>query len=509
MIQFFNTLTGKTDEFKPLADKAVLMYNCGPTVYDYAHIGNFRAFVFEDLLRRFLEFSGYKVNHVMNLTDVDDKTIAGANRTAGAGSPRPEQKQNFQKGGETPPLQQFTAKYIEAFNEDLKTLNCLVPTKQPRATHKIKPMQDLIQKLIDKDMAYENGGSVYYRVSKFKGYGKLSKKKLEMNIAGASERVDSDEYESKEQVTDFVLWKGAKEGEDELGAAWDSPWGKGRPGWHIECSAMSMEELGEQFDIHAGGEDLIFPHHENEIAQSEGATGKDPFVKYWLHCKFLLVDGKKMSKRDGNFYTLRDLISKGYDPMAIRYALLSTHYRTPLNFTLDGLKEAGEVIKRLDDCYAAISSRGMDVQCRVGGEKGDQISAPLQKIKQDIAASLADDLNISKAIASLLEAVKFLNIASANGDLNPPDYQQIAIRFFMEIDKIFAFGIFSEKVPSDIVRKMEERSEVRQRIKKEGDKSLWMASDKLRDEIQALGWVVKDGKPGEPSTVKKKRRVWD
>lgn len=492
MIQFFNTLSGKLDSFDKESSAKVGIYTCGPTVYDYAHIGNFRAFVFEDLLRRFLEFSGYKVNHVMNLTDVDDKTIAGAKQAVGAGLVpalfgRPQGA----------PLQEFTAKYIEAFNEDLKTLNCLPPTKQPRATQKIKQMQELIQKLIDKDMAYENGGSVYYRVSKFKEYGKLSKKKLEMNIVGASERVDSDEYESKEQVTDFVLWKGAKKGEAELGAAWDSPWGKGRPGWHIECSAMSMEELGEQFDIHAGGEDLIFPHHENEIAQSEGATGKDPFVKYWLHCKFLLVDGKKMSKRDGNFYTLRDLIAKGYDPMAIRYALLSTHYRTPLNFTLEGLKEAGEVIKKMDDCYWQCMSRAV-----LGEDPKDVLEdeTVLGRVLKEIEKCLASDLNVSASFAILLEGITAINFSLLR--MNGKQIQR-ALHLLKGVDHLFGFDVTAvQSVHPAIVEKLNKL----QSFRKEKN---YTAADQLRAELKSEGWLVKDGKPGEPSTVKKRRRSWD
>ncbi|HNV85598.1 MAG TPA: cysteine--tRNA ligase, partial [Candidatus Omnitrophota bacterium] len=315
-IRFFNTLTGKKEDFVPLKNGTVGMYTCGPTVYDYAHIGNFRTFIFEDLLRRFLGCAGYVVRHVMNITDVDDKTIAGANR-------------------ERKTLEEFTAKYIQAFNEDLKALNIREPSCQPRATQEIGEMQKLIGRLIQKDVAYANDGSVYFRVGAFPGYGKLSKKNLEENISGA--RVDVDEYE-KEIASDFVLWKKTKPGEP----SWDSPWGPGRPGWHIECSAMSMKYLGESFDIHAGGEDLVFPHHENEIAQSEAATGVSPFARFWLHSKFLLADGEKMSKSKGNFYTLRDLLEKGHDPMAIRYALLCVHYRSPLNFTLEGLREAGE-----------------------------------------------------------------------------------------------------------------------------------------------------------------------
>ncbi len=488
MIQFFNTLSGKAGEFKPLKEGPVSMYTCGPTVYDYAHIGNFRAFVFEDLLRRFLEFSGYKVTHVMNLTDVDDKTIAGA---------RKEGKK----------LEDYTAQYIEAFNEDLKTLNCLPPTKQPRATRKIKPMQELIQKLIGKGMAYENAGSVYYRVSKFKGYGKLSKKKLEMNIAGASERVDSDEYESKEQVTDFVLWKGAKEGETELGAAWDSPWGKGRPGWHIECSAMSMEELGEQFDIHAGGEDLIFPHHENEIAQSEGATGKDPFVKYWLHCKFLLVNGEKMSKSKGNFYTLRDLLAKGYDPIAIRYALLSTHYRSPLNFTLEGVEEAEEVIKRLDDCYyrcLSVAALNENREVSLASKEDFEAQAFLVSRLKNIVEALQNDLNISVAFANLFEAVKGINLWFPDAvALNTKDLKG-AIYFFKCIDYLFGFDVAEDTlIPRTVMEMLKERITLRRQKE-------FVRADEIRDRIKREArWFVKDPRPGEPSTVRRIKRAWE
>jgi cysteinyl-tRNA synthetase len=484
-IQFFNTLSGKPEEFVPLKSGEVRMYTCGPTVYDYAHIGNFRAFVFEDLLRRFLEFKGFKVNHVMNLTDVDDKTIAGA------------QKQKKQ-------LNDYTAQYIEAFNEDLKALNCLLPMKQPRATREIPEMLKLIERLIKNDAAYVKDGSVYYRVAKFNGYGKLSKKKLELNITGASERMDSDEYAAKEEATDFVLWKASKPGEAELGAAWGSPWGKGRPGWHIECSAMSMKELGESFDLHAGGEDLVFPHHENEIAQSEGATGKQ-FVKYWMHCRFLLVDGTKMSKSKGNFYTLRDLLAKGYDPMAVRYALLSTNYRTPLNFTLDGLKEAGESIRKFDDAYWQCVSRLKD-QNVSGYDTAPDKNSILQAVEK-ITGWLGDDLNISGALAALMDALGDFNVRSARMNSEALDLWRA---FFEKIDPLFGFNVAAEKnIPSEVRALMEQRLEVRLQIAEKNDKSLWGKSDELRNSIQALGWLVKDGKPGELSTLKKKRRVWD
>jgi cysteinyl-tRNA synthetase len=466
-IKFFNTLSGKLDDFKPLKGNEVGMYTCGPTVYDYAHIGNFRAFVFEDLLRRFLEFKGFKVKHVMNLTDVDDKTIAGAQR---------EKKK----------LNDYTAKYTQAFNEDLKALNCLPPTSQPRATEKIKLMQDLIAKLIEKGIAYENKGSVYYRVSKFQGYGKLSKKRLEMNVKGASERMDSDEYESKEEATDFVLWKSAKEGEVELGAAWDSPWGKGRPGWHIECSAMSMEALGETFDIHAGGEDLVFPHHENEIAQSEGATGK-PFVKYWLHCRFLLVNGEKMSKSKGNFYTLRDLLAKGYDPMAIRYTLLATHYRQQVNFTEEGVKASKEALKRIRDFWYRVSFGAMEQGSKV---TGGRLSTLVKATRENFNKALANDLNVSEALGQIFAFIKLGN-GIPGDEITQKEFKE-ADAFLNEIDNVlgvFSRAFFVNEIPNDIKDLVAARNKARQEKK-------YDQSDEMRDEARKNGYILEDAKDG-------------
>ncbi|MDD5218923.1 MAG: cysteine--tRNA ligase [Candidatus Omnitrophica bacterium] len=488
MIRFFNTLTGQEEEFQPLHAGEVRIYTCGPTVYDYAHIGNFRAFVFEDLLRRFLEFTGYQVRHVMNITDVDDKTIAGAIRNGKA-------------------LNDYTEFYIKSFQDDLNTLHILTPTKQPRATQEIScagGMIELIRELIHKGIAYESEGSVYYRVAAFPGYGKLSKKKLEENIQGA--RVDVDEYD-KEEAADFVLWKKAKEGEP----SWDSPWGKGRPGWHIECSSMSMKYLGETFDIHAGGEDLIFPHHENEIAQSEAATGK-PFVRYWLHCKFLLVDGHKMSKSKGNFYTLRDLLAKGYDPMALRFALLGTHYRTPLNFTLDGLKEASEAIRKLDDCYFQCLSYAGTIGVKQDfAAKAETVPLKmfLDQILGKMLAHLSADLNISAAFAELFDAVREINKAVAQGAADEMN-MKAALEFIQGIDRLFGLDIArSDAVPQEVSDLFRERKEVRYDPQFKRDKMLQQKSDELRKRIESLGWLVKDARPGEPSTLKEKRRVWD
>jgi cysteinyl-tRNA synthetase len=469
-IQFHNTLSGKIEEFKPLKEGVVTLYTCGPTVYHYAHIGNFRTFVFEDLLRRFLEFKGFKVKHVMNITDVDDKTIAGANR-------------------DKKTLSSYTEFYTEAFLEDLRTLNLLLPGIQPRATAEIPAMVKMIKALIQKGIAYEAEGSVYYRVAAFPEYGKLSKKKLEGNIEGA--RVDVDEYE-KETGADFVLWKAAKEGEP----SWDSPWGKGRPGWHIECSAMCMHHLGETIDIHAGGEDLIFPHHENEIAQSEAATGK-PFVKYWLHAKHLLVNGEKMSKSKGNFFTLRDLLEKGYDPMAIRYALLSVHYRHQLNITFEGLKEAREVIEKLDNCYFQCLSR-LEL-LKPAGEPGFKFSLSDSTLTE-MGKFLDDDLNVAAALASLQEAVTTIN---ANLSKIPEAGLSACVEFFKKVDLLLGLDISSiEAIPENVKTALEQYAAAR----KARD---FATSDLMRQKIVEVGWLVKDGRPGEPSTVKKIRRAWD
>ncbi len=509
-IQFFDTLSGKLKPFDLPQGSEVKMYTCGPTVYDYAHIGNYRTFVFEDLLRRFLEFKGYKVKHVMNITDVDDKTIAGANRE-----------------GKT--LEDFTKTYLDAFHEDLKTLNILPPNvKEPRATQEIPAMLDLIQKLIEKKAAYVADGSVYYRVDTFKNYGKLSKKNLEKNIKGA--RVNLDEYD-KEEGADFVLWKKSKEGEP----CWDSPWGKGRPGWHIECSAMSMKYLGETFDIHAGGEDLIFPHHENEIAQSEAATGKT-FVKYWLHVKHLLVDGKKMSKKDKNYYTLRDLLGnttchpeavrpkdlgmQRYDPMAIRYALLSVHYKQQLNFTLDGLKEMEEVVKRMDDGYFNCLS-WLKLESFSKGPADQNELEQLDSYVSQILESLDNDLQVAIGLSVLSLGIRNINRALSSGFTSKKNLEH-GIAFFKKVDKLFGFDISSiDNIPFEILKLLKERNAKRRSEGFTQNQKLRNEADRIRGEIESKGWLVKDyalpkggsATPGfalrVPSTVKKKRRAWD
>lgn len=484
-ICFYNTLTGKPGIFRPRLEGKVSLYTCGPTVYDYAHIGNFRTFVFEDLLKRFLEFSGFEVKHVMNITDVDDKTIAGAMR-------------------EGKSLEEYTEFFRAAFEEDLSKLNILPPSDQPRATQAIEGpggIIEFIERLLLGGFAYVRDGSVYFRVSSFPSYGKLSKKKLELNREGV--RIDLDEY-AKEEGADFALWKKIKSGEP----GWDSPWGKGRPGWHIECSVMSMKHLGETIDIHAGGEDLIFPHHENEIAQAEALTGK-PFVLFWLHAKHLLVNGEKMSKSKGNFFTLRDLLEKGCDPMAVRAALIFVHYRSPLNFTFEGLKEAADWIRRLDDCYArCLCLRQNPLQAAPSVPPTD-LSAKLAGFLDRILMALGDDLNVAPVLAEVLDAVHQINSGFAAHALSPED-GRAAVRFFCDLDRLLGLDITAGgKIPDDVAGLLEKRHVIRSHPDFKKSRDLQLDSDKNREAIQAQGWLVKDGRPGEASTVKRKRRVWD
>ncbi len=336
-LRLFNTMSSQVEEFRPLRDHEVRMYACGPTVYDYGHVGNFRTFVAVDILRRFLRQSGYQIRHVMNITDVDDKIIRNSAR-------------------EGVSVQQYTAKFEKAFLEDAAMIGIEEPTLV-RATEHIPEMADFVAKLVEKDFAYgTDDGSYYFRIAKFPQYGKLSKRDFSGMLDGA--RVDVDEYD-KDSARDFALWKAPKPGE----ASWDTAIGPGRPGWHLECSVMSMRELGETFDLHAGGEDLIFPHHENEIAQSESFTGK-PFAHFWFHARFLLVEGEKMSKSLGNFFTLRDLILKGHKPSSIRYLLASVPYRHQLNFTFDGLKQAAVSVERLRNFRLRLNCRKFSFRCQ-------------------------------------------------------------------------------------------------------------------------------------------------
>lgn len=383
-LRLYNTLSGKIEEFRPLEDNEVRMYACGPTVYDYGHIGNFRTFVAIDVLRRFLHQSGYKVHHVMNITDVDDKIIRNSAR-------------------EGVQVNEYTAKYEKAFLEDADTLNIERP-QLVRATDHIQHMAEFIVQLERKGFAYRTeDGSYYFRIAKFPAYGKLSKKDFARLEDGA--RVDVDEYD-KDSARDFALWKAPKTGE----ASWDTAIGPGRPGWHIECSVMSTRELGESFDIHAGGEDLVFPHHENEIAQAEALTGK-PLAHFWFHARFLLVEGEKMAKSLGNFFTLRDLVLKGHKPSSIRYLLASVPYRNQLNFTFDGLKQAAVSVERLRNFRLRLTT----AQFREG--PSEDMAALAKETITRMRAALDDDLNTAQAQAAIFDMVRKANAAADAGQL--------------------------------------------------------------------------------------------
>lgn len=457
MIRFFNTLSGTIEEFIPIKEGEVRLYTCGPTVYDYPHIGNYRAYIFEDLLKRFLLFYGFKVIHVMNITDVDDKTIRGANSLGIS-------------------LNEYTKKYIEAFFEDIKTLRLLPADYYPRATEHIPDMVRMIKGLLEKGYAYIKDGSVYFSIAKFPAYGRLAKINVDELKAGA--RVEADEYE-KESVHDFALWKKAKEGEP----FWETELGAGRPGWHIECSAMSTRYLGPTFDIHCGGIDNIFPHHENEIAQSEAYYGQK-FVNYWLHCHHLIVDGEKMSKSKGNFYTLRDLLARNLDPIDIRYFLLSTHYRKMLNFTFEGLEQAKASRQRILDFVYELEHRKFS-------PGSDQEVEPLvQKAVADFKNSLADDLNISAALAALFELIREINLRLAKDSLKQDDARKV-VEAVYQMDRVLA--ILPEKeeetLPPEILRKIE----LRQKARKEKNFAL---ADAIREELRQLGIILEDTKEG-------------
>ncbi|HET9308102.1 MAG TPA: cysteine--tRNA ligase [Candidatus Sulfotelmatobacter sp.] len=403
-LRLFNTMSSQVEEFRPLRDSEVRMYACGPTVYDYGHIGNFRTFVAVDLLRRYLRQSGYKVRHVMNITDVDDKII-----------------RNSAREGLT--VQQYTAKYEKAFLEDAAMIGIEQPTLV-RATEHIPEMAEFVTKLVAKDFAYRtDDGSYYFRIAKFPQYGKLSKRDFSGMLDGA--RVDVDEYD-KDSARDFALWKAPKPGE----ASWDSTIGPGRPGWHLECSVMSMEELGDSFDLHAGGEDLVFPHHENEIAQSESLTGK-PFAHFWFHARFLLVEGEKMSKSLGNFFTLRDLVLKGHKPSSLRYLLTSVPYRNQLNFTFDGLKQAAVSVERLRNFRLRLSAGTFEA-----GSSPQMQSLATETVDR-MRAALDDDLNTAQAQAAIFEMVRQANTAFDTGGVKKDDVVPL-LTALTKFDEIFA-----------------------------------------------------------------------
>jgi cysteinyl-tRNA synthetase len=460
MLKFTNTLSRKQEEFQPIEEGKVGMYVCGPTVWNFAHIGNFRTFVLSDVLRRFLKFKGYQLRHVFNLTDVDDRII---NEAAARGIT----------------IDEFTAPYIEAFWEDFDALGNERPEVTPRATHHIAEMIDIIAKLLENGHAYESEGSIYYRITAFPDYGKLSKISFEGNIAGGSARIDTDKYE-KEDARDFALWKMV--GEDEQ-PGWDAPFGRGRPGWHIECSAMSMKYLGETFDLHAGGIDLQFPHHENEIAQSEGATGK-LFSKYWIHNEFLKIDDVTMSKSKGNFFTFRDLREQGYSSLAMRYLLLSVPYNKQLNFTFEGLQGAETTVERLRNF------RGLVKDSNGGGGSDAEVRAMVDKSLADFEAALDDDLNTSAALAAVHNLVRDINTVNAAGRL-PAGDRDAVLEAIGKFDSVLGtFGAETEELlESDIEQLIEERNEARRQRN-------FARSDEIRDELAVKGIVLEDTKDG-------------
>ena len=469
-IRLHNTMSGETEPFVPQRPGEVGMYSCGPTVYDYAHIGNFRTFVFQDVLRRFLKLRGFRLMHVMNLTDVDDRIIA-----------------NAAKAGVS--IREYTQKFVDAFFADCKTLGIESPEHWTRATDHIDDMVKLIERLQDKSFTYPTDGSLYYRIAKFPNYGRLSK----IDVAGmqTGTRVDLDRYE-KESARDFALWKAPKSGEH----FWETPIGAGRPGWHIECSAMAMKYLGETLDIHTGGIDLAFPHHENEIAQSEAATGKT-FVRYWMHAEHLLVEGEKMSKSLGNFFTLRDLLAKGYKPSALRFALASVPYRRQLNFTFDGLQQATSAVERLRNFASRLAQGKFPAGSR------PRIAGRITQAADEFDAGLSDDLNTARALAAVYDLVRDANIAIDKGEFGTAD-ATAAQEFLLTFDRIFAvledndaqklqelgYALESGTLSDvDVEAKMAER----QAARKNRD---FAASDRIRQELADRGILIEDNRDG-------------
>jgi cysteinyl-tRNA synthetase len=460
MLRFRNTLSGKIEEFRPLREGEVRMYYCGPTVWDYGHIGNFRSALAADILRRYLKFKGFKVTHVMNITDVEDRIIAKS-----------------QEAGLT--IDDYTAKYIDALWEDFDALGCERPEIIPRATRHIPEMVSLIERLLETNHAYKSDGSIYYRIASFPEYGKLSKINFAGNIAGASERILTDRYD-KEDARDFALWK---EPTSPSEPAWDASIGRGRPGWHIECSAMSMKYLGETFDIHAGGIDLVFPHHENEIAQSEGATGKE-FVRYWIHFEHLKVEGETMSKSKGNYYTFRDITAKGYSAAAVRYFLLSVPYNKQINFTFDALAGADKTVASLRDFRARLS------EAKTAAGMNDALHEITTRAAEEFEAGMDDDLNTSVALAVIHNLTRDVNTAIARKQLQEDNKREL-LDLLKRFDSVL--NIFGEErreiLDAEIQSLIDERQEARRRRE-------FARGDEIRDELAALGIILEDTKDG-------------
>jgi len=460
MLRFFNTLSRQIEDFQPLDDNHVRMYICGPTVWNFAHIGNFRTFIFGDILRRYLKYKGYGLTHVFNLTDVDDRII---NEAA---------KQNIS-------IDEFTAPFIQYFWEDFDALGMERPEVTPRATQHIPEMIDIIAKLLENGHAYESEGSIYYRITAFPDYGKLSKINFSGNIAGGSERIDTDKYD-KEDARDFALWKLVGPEEN---PGWDAPFGRGRPGWHIECSAMSMKYLGETFDLHGGGMDLQFPHHENEIAQSEGATGQ-LFAKYWIHSEFLKIDDVTMSKSKGNFFTFRDLRNQGYSPLAIRCLLLSVPYRKQLNFTFEGLQGAESTVERLRNFRRLVS------ESKNGHDSSGVVKTIVNNAVEKFEAAMDDDFNTAAALAAVHNLVREINTILANDGLRSEDRQDV-LDALAKFDSVL--GIFGPEETQILDAEIEALIAERQNARHNRD---FARSDEIRDQLADKGIILEDTKDG-------------
>ncbi len=474
-LRFYNTLTRREEEFVPLEAGKAGMYACGPTVYAPPHIGNLRTFFFADILHRYLEYRGYQVRFVMNLTDVDDKTIAGAVR-------------------ESMSLEEYTAPFIDIFFRSLEILGIARADAYPRATHHVPGMIELLRRLEERGLAYTTeDGSLYFDISAFPDYGKLSG--VDISQVRRSERILSDEYE-KEDVRDFALWKAAKPEDEKVGAAWDTPWGRGRPGWHLECSVMSMQELGETFDIHGGGVDLIFPHHEDEIAQSEGATGK-PFVRYWLHAEHLLVDGQKMAKSLGNFYTLQDLLERGIKASAIRHVFLTAHYRSKLNFTFQALEQAEEAVRRVRATRDRLTSH-RSVLHPVDLEDVPQLHDAAAEALGAFARAMDDDLNTSVALSALHGLARSVNLRLDELGHRPitEAEQAAALDAFRRMDSVLYVLELADRedvVDPELAVWVEERIAERQAARRARD---FARADAIRDELAQRGVVVEDTPQG-------------
>ena len=457
-LRLFNSLGKSKEVFRSKNGNVVTVYCCGPTVYDYAHIGNLRTFLFEDILTRYLEYKGYEIKFVMNITDVDDKTISSS------------RKYNTT-------LKDYTEKFTNEFFKDLKSLNIKEASLYPRATEYIQDIENHIIKLQNEGYCYESEGSYYFSINKFAGYGRLSG--LEINESKNKTRLNEDEY-TKDNAQDFALWKSWDSEDGDV--YWEGKLGKGRPGWHIECSVMSTKILGNEIDIHAGGVDLIFPHHENEIAQTEAVTKKQ-FVRYWIHAEHLIVEGKKMSKSEGNFFTLRDLLDKGYDANHIRFLLIASHYRSQLNFTFDGIKQAKENIDRIQESYSKVKSLETETGC-------NRVLSEITKVSIDsFEDAMDDDLDMPVALASIFRFVRDLNKYLDDNEVLEENKSEV-LDYFKKINSIL--GVLSNetiRLDDEVMQLIKERDEAR-------EKKDWKKSDKIRDELSKRGYVVEDTEKG-------------